>query len=79
MRVYSVKEVTVEERDFVRSHCDKCGAESEYIDGNTEVHIEFGYGSDFDMQHWSFDICDKCIKEFTDTFKVPVTKHKDFY
>lgn len=79
MRIYKVKEETFETRYFVRSHCDKCGAESHSEDGNTEVDIHFGYGSDYDMEHWTFDICDKCIKEFTDSFKTPVNKNKEFY
>lgn len=79
MRVYKVKEETTEISHFVRSHCDKCGAESHSEGGNTEVEIYFGYGSDYDMERWTFDICDKCIKEFTDSFNTPVDKHKEFY
>lgn len=33
--------------------------------------IHFGYGSSHDMEHWHFDLCERCIDEMASKFKVP--------
>lgn len=52
--------------------CNKCGSESnsEWSD-ITPIEIDFGYGSDYDMQKWIINLCDNCINEIVDEFEVP--------
>lgn len=60
--------------------CNKCGKEF----SNTKdrpylknlVHnfiLTFRYGSKHDLDQWDFCLCENCIEEFTNSFKVPVT------
>lgn len=62
--------------------CDKCGEEFEYEvtgdgyadkynkDGYWSIDLgRPGYGSSFDGCDLQFDICDKCLREFIETFK----------
>ena len=63
------KMVSVEEIKAVM--CNKCG---EFTDLNrlSTIHnfdINFGYG-EYDNQNRKFDLCDKCLMEFTDSFKI---------
>ncbi|HEY8890879.1 MAG TPA: hypothetical protein VIM70_11550 [Clostridium sp.] len=64
------KMVSVEELDSLACNC--CG---EYftIDQSQSMQsfaLDFGYASRHDMEHWSFDICDKCIEKIVDGFKI---------
>lgn len=60
----------------VMIECNKCGR-MEYIDQADpwafdefiEIKHHFGYGSKNDGEEWTFDICEKCLEEFTKTFK----------
>lgn len=62
--------------------CDKCGKESEYevssdnyedaitIEGCWSINLgQAGYGSGLDGSNVKFDLCDKCLCEFIETFK----------
>jgi hypothetical protein len=57
--------------------CNNCG--SEYISDNEErgtsiypFSIHFGYESNqHDMEHWRFDLCEKCIEKLIREFKIP--------
>ena len=39
------------------------------------VDKEWGYGSCFDGENHSFDLCDECYSEIIKNFKIPVEKH----
>jgi hypothetical protein len=56
--------------------CNKCGKSFNVVDfENTNLidsfKIVFGYGSRFDGEQWSFDLCNNCIIEMVSTFKIP--------
>jgi hypothetical protein len=36
----------------------------------SSISLGFGYWSKFDMEHWSFDICDNCLEDVIKTFKI---------
>lgn len=60
------KEVT--ERILESITCNKCGTERkmEYDFTYNEfqhVNFSFGYGSKFDNDNWSFDLCENCVEE----------------
>ena len=80
MNVINLKEILIQQNphwqdDFVLEStvCNKCGKKfnNERI-GNpiTEIEINFGYGSKYDNQKWVFDLCDECIYELTNDFKI---------
>lgn len=66
--------------------CNKCGvsqAISEDPAENLSTQYEFqsfkfrfGFGSKFDEEKWSFDLCEGCLEEFVNTFKI---KHEVKY
>lgn len=60
MRKYESEYVKIQK--VVSAECDKCGQAGDY-GVITEISIDFGYGSDYDMQTWTFDLCDLCISE----------------
>lgn len=72
-RLTQVTEVTVSETVT----CNRCGkstisVKDEHnfdIDLYHNVGFSFGYGSNFDMERWSFDICEDCLVDFIKTFK----------
>ena len=83
MRKFKLKEKLMNVKTEVKRICNNCGLE--YDDEKSEfgyetwqwdtIHhfiIHFGYGSLHDMEHWHFDLCEKCIDEITSKFKVPV-------
>jgi hypothetical protein len=76
MRKYIETEVIVKELECVGVTCNRCGEDK--VD-STMVKIDFDYGSKFDMQHWVFDLCDDCVQEVVQDFKIPVEKPKEYY
>lgn len=60
--------------------CNKCGKVHEMngdpwndeIDSQLfhELTVSFGYPSKFDCETWSFDLCEDCIVEFVESFKI---------
>jgi hypothetical protein len=59
--------------------CNKCG-KTEELSGNEfdrgmqscqfqTIDVAFGYGSKFDMDDWSFDLCEECLVDLVRTFK----------
>lgn len=60
--------------------CNKCGHEmdldkEEYEEFMTdtihEFKVSYGYGSEHDLQSYSFDLCENCLDELYRSFKVP--------
>lgn len=78
MRVYGKKEEIVSADYLVSGYCNKCGQETDLTNyWSYDLHqivIGFGYGSKHDGDHWVFDLCEKCIEEFTSSFKYPPEK-----
>lgn len=54
--------------------CNKCKKESinETWGESVFQHIRcsFGYGSDYDMENWSFDLCEDCLTDVIKTFEI---------
>jgi hypothetical protein len=52
--------------------CNKCGntIEPNTSENMSSISLGFGYWSKFDMEHWSFDICDNCLEDVIKTFKI---------
>ena len=74
------KKVQVEQQQLSLLTCNKCGIVKEITDeplGFVAEHqfqqftFNFGYGSRFDDETWSFDLCEDCLDEFTKTFLIP--------
>lgn len=80
-----MRKVVSEKKEVVKTECvileesiicNKCGKEFIRVEDNycwnAEIHsiqIEFGYGSQYDLERWSFDLCEDCLTEFIKTFK----------
>lgn len=47
--------------------CNKCGQTFKYT---TDMVASFGYGSQFDMETWEFNICDDCMRNLIKTFAI---------
>jgi hypothetical protein len=80
MREYQNK--TTVQKFLTKKICNKCGnaldpekyeLEEWMMDFIHSIEIYFGYGSGFDTEHWSFDLCEKCLVEFTSSFMIPKT------
>lgn len=54
--------------------CNKCGQSFEYA---SDMQVNFGYGSVYDMETWEFYICDDCIQELVKSFKIAPKGFKD--
>lgn len=70
----SVEEtMTITNYNVVEIICNKCGdkdTEEDYDHERfQELSMSFGYGSRYDSEHWSFDLCDQCITDLIKTFK----------
>ena len=48
--------------------CNKCGKRVDDSSRIQSISLDFGYGSDFDNDNWSFELCEDCllcmVKEF---------------
>ena len=63
------KMVSVDETKAIM--CNKCGefTDLDHLSTIRNFDIKFGYG-EYDNQHIKFDLCDKCLMDFTDSFKI---------
>jgi hypothetical protein len=71
----------VEEEKMISISCNKCGNKKELnikvensndeysINEFQEFNCSFGYGSKYDNERWSFDLCDNCLTELVKSFK----------
>ena len=58
--------------------CNICGKSIDqnqfgYFDEHITVEKTWGYGSPFDSETHSFEICHKCYENMIKSFKIPVT------
>ena len=82
MKIYKTKIVTREENILAITQCNKCGKEVDMMDEENyveqsllhEFKVNFGYGSKHDSETWKFDVCDDCMIEFIQTFKIEPDK-----
>lgn len=73
MRKY--KDETVKE--IIEIRCNKCGKEIAVKDGMIRegvlgVETLWGYFSEKDGEHHSFDLCEECYDELVKNFQIPV-------
>ena len=64
--------------------CNKCGNSAVLVGTEVEreiesnafqtIHLNFNYGSKFDLEHWRFELCEDCLDEFVKSFKHPPEK-----
>lgn len=77
------------EKHYEKYVCNKCGEECNSRDADMDVPIPTWYGlldakviGNYyspvleDCTAYKFDICEKCLKEFFDTFKIPVEERE---
>jgi len=64
------KKVVVEEITAIM--CDKCAnfTDLDYANSVQHIEISFGYGSRYDGETLSFDLCEDCLMEFVNKFKI---------
>jgi len=72
MREYETKERVIHETKIVNVKCNKCKKESsKEMWGEVlfqQFGCSFGYGSRYDMESWSFDLCEDCLTDIVRTF-----------
>ncbi|PTX59984.1 hypothetical protein C8P63_110129 [Melghirimyces profundicolus] len=55
--------------------CNKCGKSVQADSNDFETDLihsfqtEFGYGSGFDMEEWSWELCEDCLVDIVRTFQ----------
>ncbi len=73
-RNFTIKKLLESERQ-----CNKCGKifVFDYTkmqeDADDIIHpfeAHFGYWSGHDMEHWHFDLCEKCLEELCESFMI---------
>ncbi|MCC8097279.1 MAG: hypothetical protein LIO44_01705 [Eubacterium sp.] len=79
-----LKKVMKEEYIRDKVYCNRCGKEiktdfPEQVGNYLSVDKRWGYGSGFDGEYHSFDICEKCYSEIIAEFKLPPadSRHTD--
>ncbi len=87
MRQYTIikSQETVEEKKVSVITCNQCGKEillnqpsvPEYEDEFTKaaflsVDQSWGYGSQYDLEHHEFDLCESCYEKLIEGFQVPI-------
>ena len=79
MRSYEKDEEIVVNQKLTSISCNKCGTNSSYAMNGEQLHdmeefqefnTSFGYGSRYDMERWSFDLCDDCLTELIKSFRI---------
>jgi Fe2+ or Zn2+ uptake regulation protein len=77
---YSVKSA----REVHKVVCNCCGKEIErnqfgYLEEHVSLEKEWGYGSEFDGETHSIDLCQSCYKKLTSNFKIqPLSVDKNY-
>ena len=74
MRKYKESTYIAVHKECQLIQCNGCG---KTLDGDmpemgdiTDIQISFGYGSRFDMETWSFDLCDDCAEKIINNFEI---------
>ncbi|WP_251552389.1 hypothetical protein [Neobacillus muris] len=80
MREYELVEKKVREYELKSVTCNKCGKTKKITSEDYQKEWEaaefqsfscsFGYGSKFDMEEWNFDLCEDCLEEIVNSFKI---------
>lgn len=74
------EKVQVEQEQLSTITCNKCGVTARITNDLTglagenqfqQFELHFGYGSNYDDETWTFDLCEDCLNEFTSTFAIP--------
>jgi len=74
-----LKTILVERVEATAIVCNRCGMSfdcGEEFENNLihNFNIEFGYGSKHDLEEWNFDLCEACIEELVESFKIKVAR-----
>lgn len=76
-----MKEITKVVHEDKAIICNKCGKEVDLENADDfeenlfhPFKVSFGYGSKFDLETWYFDLCEDCLLEFVETFKIKPDK-----
>ena len=79
MRTTTIVLTEVQEKRVEKVSCNMCGKVAKHLDCTdiNDLQFEFGYGSKYDMETWSFDLCDGCVDTLIKNFKIP-PEVKDF-
>jgi ribosomal protein L40E len=72
------KLVTTQKEETDKVICNKCGREINkypvgYLDTFFSAQKTWGYGTGYDSETHSFDICAECYAELVSQFKIPIT------
>jgi len=74
MREYKYKNIKIKEKEINSITCNKCKKKfkKKNIEFSpiTEFKFDFGYGSKRDGEEIYFDLCDECVDEFINSFKI---------
>lgn len=78
----TLKKVIKEENIRDKVYCNRCGREigiilPEHMGNYLSVDKRWGYGSCYDGEYHSFDLCDKCYGEIIKDFKIPPKAEND--
>lgn len=74
MKTFKTEIVSVEKRKLESITCNKCGNKCSQINFDcsnyVDVYYKAGYGSPIDGDEISFELCEKCLLEFMESFKI---------
>lgn len=80
MREYEVVVKKEKELQLKFVTCNKCGKTKKLYGEDYKKAWEaeefksfscsFGYGSKFDTENWIFDLCEDCLEDIVNTFKI---------
>jgi len=89
MKITEKVKIEIEKDELISASCNKCGKlvkshtsgyENDwYINNLHSITLSFGYGSIWNKEEWDFDLCERCLKEFVMSFKIPVKITTDDY
>lgn len=75
MKTYKIETIVAKKLSGIKCNCcgkdittDKFGYTSDYL----SVEKRWGYGSTFDNEVHSFDICEDCYQKIIKGFKIPI-------
>jgi len=77
MKNYQIIKVNTSTKELESIECDKCGKTYNVYDIDNNIlsfSTNFGYGSDFDGNRISFDLCENCLFELLKNVKY-ILKH----
>lgn len=77
MKELHYETVTIEKETSYTHTCNSCGKNikvrpcttDEWDDDIKDFYADFGYGSEFDGEQWSFSLCEECLLKLIKQFK----------